>query len=1238
MATIAELDIELKGSATSAAESIDSAIAYLERLKSISNIPGLSKISNDLQTISDKAKSIGSTSSLDSLANSLSNLKSVGNIKITSTVNQLKKLGNVSKDLDVVISSGFDTNILKIVSALKPLSEIGKSNLGGAVNALKKLPEVAKELRSFDLTSFAESIKQLTSALDPLATKMNSISKGFQNIPAKISNLIKNTNSYTATTKKASGASGGLFSVLSGFRGRAIALSFAVNMVGNAFGGFLNQSNEYIENLNLFSVSMGKYADSAYNYAMKVQELLGIDVSNWMENQSVFQQMATGFGIASDKAQIMSKNLTQLGYDLASYFNVPVESAMNKLQSGLSGQIKGLKAFGINVSVAAIQETALAHGVNKSTYAMSEAEKAVWRYVTIIEKSVNAQGDLARTLVTPANALRILGMQADILKRSLGNMISAIVVKFIPVIQFFVQLITMAANALAKLLGFELPKIDYSGMGSMGADLGDAADSVGDLGSGLGGATKKAKETKKEISKIKKELMGFDELNILSFNKPDKNSTPSNSAGSGGSGKGSGSGGGIGNIKLPSYDFLGNAMNQELAIITKLKKELSDLFRPFKESWNIHGKSVVYAAKSAFGTIKDVLGLVYQSFKKAWTGGSGQRILNNILVTIKNIFKFVTRLSVGFGKAWNKAGNGDRIFKSILGIIEDITFNVRKVTDRLVEWAGKVDWTPLISSMADILESVRDLHKSLSKELIKVLEDLLPVATVFVEDILPPAVKLLSDIINIASKHPKTFMAIILALKLTGKNYSILGKNGNKAGKNLTDVNKNIKTSTSDTNTTLDLTKKVLKKIIDKFPKLKELGTKAFDKVTSSVKPLKTAIKGLSLGSLGTNISAILVAAAPIASGLALLFMSGRTEAAKLHKEIEDITDRQYEARIELSHATTPEEKEALKKEIKELEKQKIELQVKYKAAKKEAHKPVEAAQKVAKQANIKLPYDVKLRNGTVGLQTDYTKNMSKVKPAKVGYKVDWSNKKDFQRGSLFDNIFKTKDKKITYTLDGRETDTFKKSKKRYDGTKSDKITKSVHADEKSSFKSAKKAYDTLKNDKATKKLSAIKNSSWNKAFGSWGWWKTAGSSNKTVTKNVKAKVPKISMKTGIATIKGITSFFPQFDTRQKYVSGYAKGGFPDMGQLFIAREAGPELVGSMGNKNVVANNVQITEGISNGVYNAVMAALGSTSSTNNNGDLGSVIINLDTKPIAEAVINFHNKQVKQYGTSPLLV
>ena len=392
-------------------------------------------------------------------------------------------------------------------------------------------------------------------------------------------------------------------------------------------GSWFKESNDYVEALNLFEVSMDDASDAAQEYAQKVQDLMGIDIQDWLEAQGSFNQLLEGYGLAEDKAAQMSKQLTQLGYDLSSLWNVDVDTAMKRLQSGMSGQIKGLKAWGINLSVAQLRETALAHGIELSTAKMTEAQKATLRYITLMEKTTNVQGDLARTLITPANALRIFEQQVTQARRALGNIVSVVAVKIIPVFQAFISIVTKAAQALANFLGYELPDIDYSGI-SAGASAAD------DMADGLSNAADAAK-------KLKSYTMGFDELNVINPDSGDSGSaTPM--------GGGYASDFGFDPSKY-EYDFLGGAIKSSEELEQKLKKVLEVVLAIATgiAAWKIGSlftkdlSTLAGVALAAAGAVLTLSGAF-----DAWTDGLNS---SNLTTMMEGTILLVTGLGLAFG-------------------------------------------------------------------------------------------------------------------------------------------------------------------------------------------------------------------------------------------------------------------------------------------------------------------------------------------------------------------------------------------------------------------------------------------------------------------------------------------------------------------------------------------------------------------------------------------------------------
>lgn len=445
-----------------------------------------------------------------------------------------------------------------------------------------------------------------------IGTESQSATSGLEKLTETLNKLDRIANGSNGLNK--------VQASLSGFT-RGLRQTFRI------MGSWFKESNDYVEALNLFEVSMDDASDAALEYAQRVQDLMGIDIQDWLEAQGSFNQLLEGYGLAEDKAAQMSKQLTQLGYDLSSLWNVDVDTAMKRLQSGMSGQIKGLKAWGINLSVAQLRETALAHGIELSTAKMTEAQKATLRYITLMEKTTNVQGDLARTLITPANALRIFEQQVTQARRALGNIVSVVAVKVIPVFQAFVSIITKAAQAMANFLGYELPEIDYSGI-SAGASAAD------DMADGLSNAADAAK-------KLKSYTMGFDELNVIN---PDSGDTSTATP----MGGGYASDFGFDPSKY-EYDFLGGAIKSSEELEQKLKKVLDVVLAIATgiAAWKIGSiftkdlSTLAGIALAAAGAVLTLSGAF-----DAWTDGLNS---SNLTTMMEGTILLVTGLGLAFG-------------------------------------------------------------------------------------------------------------------------------------------------------------------------------------------------------------------------------------------------------------------------------------------------------------------------------------------------------------------------------------------------------------------------------------------------------------------------------------------------------------------------------------------------------------------------------------------------------------
>ena len=460
--------------------------------------------------------------SIDSLKSTLDKLRqaTAGGCGLSAVADAAKKLTPLT-----------NLKLTGLSKALSSLSDV--KGLASSLTKLEKLPQIVDTLNGLDLTDFSAKMQETAAAVKPLADEMEKVANGFSALPANIQKFIKEQSTVPAKNEKSALS----FAKLAAKVTAAVA---SLKKIGNTIAKYIKKSAEYNENLNLFTVAMGKYSKEAFEYAQNVSEVMGIDPSDWVRNQGVFMTLATGFGVAGDRAAIMSQQLTQLGYDISSFYNTSVEDAMQRLQSGISGELEPLRRLGYDLSQAKLEATALSLGIDKAVSSMTQAEKAELRYYAIMTQVTTVQGDMAKTLQEPANQMRIFKAQVEQTARSIGNIFIPILNEALPYVIAAVKVVRMLADAIAGFFGYEFPEVDYS-------SITDGANNASDAFS----------ETTENATKLKKQLLGIDELNVMSDNSSDSEDW---------------SGGGF-SFDLPTYDFIDEATNSKINEIVEQMKE-----------------------------------------------------------------------------------------------------------------------------------------------------------------------------------------------------------------------------------------------------------------------------------------------------------------------------------------------------------------------------------------------------------------------------------------------------------------------------------------------------------------------------------------------------------------------------------------------------------------------------------------------------------------------------------------
>lgn len=362
-----------------------------------------------------------------------------------------------------------------------------------------------------EVNDAVSAINTLVSSLNTLKSSLNNTINSTKN--NKLKENITDATSNANTLKKALG-----FGMI--YAGLRSAASF--------IGDIAKANIDMIETNNLFEVSMGKVVDEygnldtkaseyytkAMNFQNEMNEKLATNKSELQQYQAMYYSMFKGQGINKDASYLMSESLTKAGYDIASLYNLSVNDAMEKIKSGIAGQVESLRTIGIDVSESSLSTVLNEVGIDRTVQELSYAEKEVARYIAIIEQAGQAQGDFAKTFESPANQIRVFQNQLIELKQVAGSFIINAFGGIIVWANAIIMAIKEIIKSIASLFGYDLSSGGSSNL----------ADNIGvpELNTGLSGATKKAKE-------LKKQLMGFDEINNI--DKPS-----SSSGGSGGTG------------------------------------------------------------------------------------------------------------------------------------------------------------------------------------------------------------------------------------------------------------------------------------------------------------------------------------------------------------------------------------------------------------------------------------------------------------------------------------------------------------------------------------------------------------------------------------------------------------------------------------------------------------------------------------------------------------------------------
>ena len=529
--TIDSLQIEIKSSSTNAASGIDALAASLEKLKQNGSFK---TVSTNLKHLSDSLNGLpnvhSASNSLRTLANSIEKLKGVGSI--SSISNSLKKLPDALKSLGSIDLTKAKAQLEGVADAVSPLSSVKAGGLSTMVNALKNLDKVTESLDDEKIEKFAQKVELLTRKLSPLSEKMKDISSGFKVIGTSARSAEKSVDKFSDEVDT---------SALN-LANYATVIESVVNVL-QSFVSFISEPIHMASQWDgieyQFGNTFGEQADMYYEKITQITDALSINKQAFMENSAMAGSMLIGFGVNANDAREMGLGYTELAYDIWAAFNNVYETldgadgAMAAVRSAIAGEVEPIRRAGFTIVEATLEQTAANHGLEVSLANATEAQKSYLRYLTLVDQaqSKGIIGTYASEMQTAEGMMRTFSQQLKSLSQAFGSLFLPILVKVMPYVQAFVELLKDGVYWLANFFGIEIQKVDFSDYKTGATVMDDVANSVGGVTNELDNATESAKA-------LKNATLGIDELNVIS---PTSGSA-GGSAGAGGAGSGAGGG------------------------------------------------------------------------------------------------------------------------------------------------------------------------------------------------------------------------------------------------------------------------------------------------------------------------------------------------------------------------------------------------------------------------------------------------------------------------------------------------------------------------------------------------------------------------------------------------------------------------------------------------------------------------------------------------------------------------
>lgn len=587
------------------------------------------------------------------------------------------------------------------------------------------------------------------------------------------------------TRMDTTGVRNGVSAIKQSFNGLGSAVKKIGLLIGGAFAvGKLVQfgkecvelGSDLAEVQNVVDVTFTTMSDKVNEFAKNAMTSAGLSETMAKRYVGTFGAMSKSFGFSEAQAYDMSTALTQLTGDVASFYNISQDLAYIKLKSVFTGETETLKDLGVVMTQSALDQYALANGYGKTTSAMTEQEKVALRLAFVQKQLSAASGDFIRTSGSWANQVRVMQLQLQSLKATVGQGLINIFTPVLKVINVLLGKLATLANAFKSFTELITGKKSSGQTSGSGAGLtGDAsgvqdtADAYGqaaDNASKLADSTEDVADATKDAAKAANGYLSpLDEINRYSTQNTSSTASKVPSSGTGSGGSPGGLAGAVGSVDYGKVAEGETALDKISKSAEKLAKLLKKLWKPFQDAWKKEGKNTISAAQIALSGIAKLAKSVGRSLVEVWTNGTGTTMLTTMLRIAQNVLKTIGNIASGFADAWNKNNVGTQIIQNIANALVVVMQFIERIAADTATWAANLDFYPLLESISNLTSAFAPILESIGNVLEWIYNNIvLPMLKWVIEVGLPTVINLVSKVVTFLADHQSIVEAFGAAL------------------------------------------------------------------------------------------------------------------------------------------------------------------------------------------------------------------------------------------------------------------------------------------------------------------------------------------------------------------------------------------------------------------------------------------------------------------------------------------